>query len=60
MDSLYTEEPITVKLLMDFLKRLLEKYPDAKDWEVKHVEFGAYTRSTDIAVDIDEKFVSIG
>ncbi len=60
MESLYTDQPVTVKVLMDFLKRLLEKHPDAKDWQVQHVEFGAYTQSTDIAVDVDEKFVSIG
>ncbi len=59
MQSLFQKEGITVSQLADFLKKLLEERPDAKNWKVNHIEFGGITSSHEVSVDEGEEEIYI-
>jgi hypothetical protein len=56
----FFDGPVTVEMLLKILQDLVAKNPEAKTWEVTHVEFGAYTPSDSVQVNEEEKFVCVG
>ncbi len=52
-------EQLTIGILFEALKKLLEKNPEAAKWGVNHVEFGGITPSYNLDIDEEAKEVCI-
>jgi hypothetical protein len=50
---------LTVGELVEKLKKLLEKNPEAAKWCINHVEFGGITPSFNIDIDEEDESVCI-
>jgi hypothetical protein len=52
-------EQLTIGVLFEALKKLLEKNPEAAKWKVYHVEFGGMTPSYNLDIDEEEEEMCI-
>jgi hypothetical protein len=53
------EGQLTVGELVEKLKKLLEKNPEAAKWGVTHVEFGGITRSFNLEINEKDQEICI-
>jgi len=53
------EGQLTVGELVEKLKKLLEKNPEAAKWGINHVEFGGITPSFNLDIDEDYQRITI-